>query len=266
MRQTPPDIVAAALAYIAFWLIAVLAILGAGRRWPAAGRFRGQVLAQWKPALVIAAVYLLGAAIGGQKLLNPYAIAIFCQALIGLAIAGSLAGFKPLPVVDSIRRREGILREVALLLAIAVAVVAPVLLIGSIGIDIGRQVFGEGNYTQQAADTLPMNPWQAFFALLSGAGIAEETPYRLVLVSLLWKVSRRKWLAIILGALAFGAYHLTPLNGMYRIFWQFPVSQFSASVLIGLVWGYLYTRRGYETVVLGHTFSDWLPMLLFIWA
>jgi membrane protease YdiL (CAAX protease family) len=50
---------------------------------------------------------------------------------------------------------------------------------------------------------------------------------------------------------------------MYRTFLQFPASQFLASVLIGIVWGYVYVKRGYETAVLAHTFSDWLPFLIF---
>jgi hypothetical protein len=36
-----------------------------------------------------------------------------------------------------------------------------------------------------------------------------------------------------------------------------------ASTLIGLVWGYLFIKRGYETTVLGHTFSNWLPLMFF---
>ena len=52
-------------------------------------------------------------------------------------------------------------------------------------------------------------------------------------------------------------------DGLYRIFWQFPVSQFLASAFIGVLWGYVYVRRGYETVVLAHTLSDWIPFLLF---
>ena len=30
------------------------------------------------------------------------------------------------------------------------------------------------------------------------------------------------------------------------------------------VWGYAYVKRGYETAVLAHTLSDWLPVLLFM--
>jgi len=31
---------------------------------------------------------------------------------------------------------------------------------------------------------------------------------------------------------------------------------------MGIVMGYVYLRRGYETVVLGHTLGDWVPFLL----
>jgi len=220
-------------------------------------------MVKWKPALVIAGLFVLGMGFGGRGFLNPYAIAVFCQALVGLAIASSIEGYEPLPVTSAFVQHKKISRQVILAVTISVLVVVPALLIGTIGLDIGRQIFGETNYTREAANTMPPNKWLAFFLLLSGSGIAEETPYRLVLLSFIWKVTKRKWLAIALSALVFGGYHLTPLSGMYRIFWQFPVSQFMASTLIGLVWGYLFIKYGYETTVLGHTFSNWLPLMVF---
>ena len=99
--------------------------------------------------------------------------------------------------------------------------------------------------------------------LLGGAGIAEETPFRLVLLTLIWLLTGRRNLAILVSALLFGGYHLTPLNGMYQTFLQFPLSQFLASTLIGVVWGLLYVKRGYGTAVLAHTLSNWLPFLIF---
>jgi membrane protease YdiL (CAAX protease family) len=47
------------------------------------------------------------------------------------------------------------------------------------------------------------------------------------------------------------------------VFWQYPISHFAATALIGLLWGFVYTRRGYETAVLSHTMSDWIAVLLF---
>lgn len=137
------------------------------------------------------------------------------------------------------------------------------LLIGSVGLTIGRQTFGETSRTAEAMGTFPSSKWSAFFLLLSGAGIAEETPYRLVFLSLFWRLTHRRWLAVVVAALLFGAYHLTPLDSMYRTFWQFPISQFVASTLIGLLWGGLFVKRGYETAVAGHTLSDWIPFLVF---
>ena len=263
MIQTSPDVAAVALLFVAFWQVVVLTVLIAGQYHPALRSFRNQMLLKRKPALVIAGLFVLGMGLGGRGFFNPYAIAIFCQSLIGLTIASSIEGYEPLPVTKAIVQRKRILRQVALLIAISILVVVPALLIGTIGLDIGRAVFGETNYTQEAANTFPPNNWQTFFLLLSGSGIAEETLFRLVCVSIVWKVTQRKRLAIIVAALIFGAYHLTPLSGIYRISWQFPISQFLASTLIGLVWGYLFLKRGYETVVLGHTFSNWLPLMIF---
>jgi membrane protease YdiL (CAAX protease family) len=132
-----------------------------------------------------------------------------------------------------------------------------------VGLDIGQGLFGETNYTQEAKGGFPDSKVAAFFMLLGGAGIAEETPFRLVLLTLVWLLTGRRWLAIVVSALLFGGYHLTPLNGMYLTFLQFPVSQFLASSLIGAVWGLVYVRRGYGTVVLAHTLSNWLPFLIF---
>lgn len=263
MSETPPDVAIVAISFIAFWFVIVLVILIAGRHHSTMRDFRDQMIDQWRPALVIAVVFLLGMGIGGRGFLNPYSIAIFCQALIGLAIAYRIEGFEPLPVSNAFVQRRHAMRQVVLLVVIAVLVSVPAILIGTIGLDIGQQVFGETDYTDVAQNTLPSNKWIVFFTLLSGSGIAEETPYRLVLLSLLWIITRRRWLATFLSALVFGAYHLTPLSGMYRIFWQFPISQFIGSTLIGLVWGYLYVKRGYETTVLGHTLSNWLPLMIF---
>jgi len=266
MNQTPPEVIAATLIFIAFWLVIVIVILVAGRYYPAPGRFRDRMISKWKPALAIAAIYIVSTGLGGRGILNPYAVAIFCQALIGLTIASSIEGYEPLPVAKALIQRHKVVTQVAVMLVISILVVVPALLIGTIGLDIGRQIFSEADYTQQAESTLTTlapSKWMVFFLLLAGAGIAEETTYRLVCLSFIWKLTRRKWVAILISALLFGVYHLTPLNGMYLTNWQFPISQFIASTLIGLVWGYLLVKRGFGTAVLGHTLSDWLPMMLF---
>ena len=264
MNKTDPEVIVAIFAFTAFWLMVVLVILVLGKHFPKLDQFKGQMLSMWKPALIISIIFTACQTLAGNSLINPYTMAIFCQAMLGLAIASYIPGFEPLPLSQAIHRRQKVAQEIGLLLGIALLAVLPALLIGTVGLNIGKQLFGEADYTSQAASSLlTTNKWLVFFSALGGAGIAEETTYRLVSLSLVWKLTHRKWLAIVISSMIFGAYHLTPLTGMYQIFWQFPISQFIASTLIGLVWGYVYTKRGFGTAVLGHAFSDWLPLMLF---
>ena len=261
--QTQSEVKTAHLLFIAFWVIVFLLILLLGRFFPKVRVFRTRMFAKWKPALVITILYYLGSAIAGNGFVNPYILAIFSQAMIGFALAEGIEEFQPLSITDAIVKRKKLIKQIILLIVISVLIVIPVLLIGSVGMDIGKQIFNETSNTQEAANMIVPNKLLGFFMLLSGAGIAEETTYRLVILTLLWKLTKRKWPAIILSGMLFGAYHLTPLSSMYMVFRQFPVSQFLASTLVGIVMGYLYVRRGYETCVLGHTLSDWLPWVVF---
>ena len=81
--------------------------------------------------------------------------------------------------------------------------------------------------------------------------------------SFFWRALRHARSDILLPAVAIAAYHLTPLSGMDRIFWLFPDSQLLPSPFIGLVWGYACTKRDYETAVLCHTLSNWIPFMSF---
>ena len=40
-----------------------------------------------------------------------------------------------------------------------------------------------------------------------------------------------------------------PLSAMYKVFWQFPKSQFVGTSLAGMIFGYFYMKREYETGV-----------------
>jgi hypothetical protein len=263
MEQTPTEVVVANLAFSVLWIL-IVATVGILGQWKQSVRaFRDRMIAQWKPSLTIAVLFLVGMGLGGRGFFNPYALTVFCQSLIGLTLARSIGSYEPLPVTRAIIQRERVWRSVGLMVIISLILVLPALLIGSVGMSIGRQIFGETSRTAEAMGVFPSNKWSTFFLLFGGAGIAEETPYRLVFLSLFWWLTRRRWPAIILSAAMFGAYHLTPLDSMYRIFWQFPVSQFLASTLIGVIWGYVFVKRGYETVVVSHTLSDWIPFMIF---
>lgn len=252
----------AGLAFTIFWPLVIVAILIAGQRWQSARIFKEKMIAQWKPSLAIALVSLISMGLS-TGFLNPFVIAIFCQALIGLAVARSIADFEPLTITRSLFRRERIWRSLALMFLIALGAALVGFLVGVVGAMVTATIFHEIPSTKETTGILPFSVWQGFFYFLWGAGISEETTYRLVILSFIWRWTRRSWVAIVLSAIMFSAYHLTPLSGYYRTFWQFPISQLTASALIGLVWGYTYVKRGYETAVLAHTLQDSLPLIAF---
>ncbi len=263
MQQTPPEVITAYIGSLLFWVLAVVLVWLVGSKWARFADFRDCMLRQCKPALGIAFIYVASAMLKGLNV-NWFGslaggIMTFCQALIGLALARRIAGFEALPVARAIAGRQRIARSLALMAGFALLAVAASVIAGAVGTGVARAL-GEIRHAGQSEQSSMPALWQLFFYFLAGAGIAEETVYRLVIVSLVWGLSRRRWLAIGVSGLLFGAYHLTPVSGMYLTFWQYPLTQFLSSALIGMVWAYLYIRRGYETAVLAHTLSDWLPI------
>lgn len=262
--QPAPEIITANIAFIVFWVLVVALIWLIGQRWERTREFRERMIAQWRPALGITILYLISNVFSGRSIFNVYALAIFCQTLIGLAIARSIVDYEPLKTTQMILRRERMIRTVALFVMIGVIAGIIGLLIGTFGIGIAQSIFHETNRSREAMQSFSIDKRQAFFQFLWGAGIAEETTYRLFALSFVWAMTGRRWLAICVSAILFGAYHLTPLSGNYLTFLKFPISQFVGSTLIGIVWGYVFTHRDYETVVLGHTLSNWIPVFLFL--
>ncbi len=267
MTPTPSEVIIAYLASLLLWVLAFAVIWFAGQRLPSLKAFREGMISQWKAAAVIAAVYAASVALRGPEpnlfsMLSGGAMT-FCQAIIGLGLARRIAGFEPVPVGQAIVRRERVGRNLLWMIGVALLAVAASILAGALGTGLARAL-GEIKPATQGSETALPPLWQLFFHFLSGAGIAEETVYRLVVVSLVWGLTQRRWAAMLLSSLLFGAYHLTPLTGMYLTFWQYPLTQFLSSALIGVVWAYTYMRRGHETAVLAHTLSDWLPAAVFV--
>ncbi len=261
MQQTPTDLTIRTT-FSLLWILAVIVILIAGQWWQPVQDFRDKMLRQWKPSFVVALLCMFGIIIGGKGFLPLPSIGIFCQVMIGLTLAYYIVGYEPLPVTQAVIHNEKPIEYICLMLAIALAIVIVALAVGLLGSAL-LPVFGETiNNPQGVVSVFPHNAWQSFFLLLAGAGIAEETTYRLVFLSLFWRLTHRPWVAIILSALLHGAYHLSPLDAVYRQFLDHPITIFASSTLMGIVMGYVYLRRGYETVVLGHTLGDWVPFLL----
>lgn len=267
MQKSLLEAVIGPLVIIVIPVVVVVSILVAGRYWPRAAAFSDKMRAQWKAALVIAVLYFIGIVLG----LSPVnvvgqiaaSIGFFGQALIGLAFACSIPQYEPLPVSRAIVQRRSAWKEIGLAVWLGLGLVIITMVLGGLGVMIGRAL-GEVYDTSQAASAFSANPFQVFLLLLSGAGIGEEALFRLLLLSIIWRLTGQRWLAILISALAFGAYHLSPIDSLYQVFWHYPITQFLSSVFIGLLWGFVYTWRGYETVVLGHTLSDWIPMMVFM--
>ena len=245
-----------------FWIFVLSVILVAGQTGSRAREFRDHLFMQWKPSLVIALLYIASALLGGTGVFPLYSIAIFCQALVGLALAHEIPGFEPLPVTRAELYGKHIQSVLSLLSGIMIIILAALVVNGFLG-SLLLQLFGEqtGN-PEGVASFFPSSPWRSFFLTLGGAGLYEETLFRLLCVSFVWRITHRPWTAILISALLFGAYHLSPLDSAYLQYWERPLTVFSLSTTMGLLMGWAYQKYGYETVVLGHTLGNWISLLL----
>lgn len=261
MRDIPDEIYI--MVFGMLWIVIVLSILIIGKRNKRVQSFKDKMMGMWKQSLIIAMLAYISAIIGSSSLSSLKniwtPIVLFCQCLIGFTIAKSINEYEPLPVTRAIIEHKKPWRKLASMLMFALLMTIVIVVI-----DQFLPTFGETKNSSQAIKMLPKNKWLLFFTLLYGAGIAEETVYRLIFLSLFWKLTNKKWLSVVLSALLFGAYHLTPINSMYKVYWQFPITQFVSASVGGIIFGYFYVKRGYETAVIGHTFTDWLPILIFM--
>jgi membrane protease YdiL (CAAX protease family) len=259
----PADVTAVIRITSLIWVFLTTTILVAGDWWQSVRDFRDRMLLQWRPALVIALLYALGAGIGGVGFFQLSTLAKFCQAWIGLTLAYGIIGFEPLPVKQAIVHKSNWRESIWGMLGAALVVALAALLVNGILSGVFLKLFGETMRNSQGVEsTFPSNPLQSFFLLLAGAGLAEETTYRLLCLPLFWRLTGRPRVAILLSAILFGAYHLSPLDGLYLQYWERPLTIFFLSTIMGIVMGYVYVKRGFETAVLGHTLGDWIPFML----
>lgn len=257
------------LTFNTFGFLIVVGVFLAGQRRERVRIFWEKMVKQWKAALTIALIYLVAFLLGtgftpGIFLAEVLGtVGMFCLSLIGITLAGSIGSYEALPLTQSLNQHKRPWSRLVWSLGVALLAVPAAIILGGIGTAIGHVVFHETIPANSGSSLFPMSKWMVFFQLLAGAGIIEETLFRLIILSLVWLMTGRKWLAILLSAVAFGAYHLSPLDSFYLTFWHYPMSHFLSSTFIGILWGFVYTWRGYETAVLSHTLSDWLPFALF---
>jgi membrane protease YdiL (CAAX protease family) len=98
--------------------------------------------------------------------------------------------------------------------------------------------------------------------LLIGAGLIEELLFRVGIMTLVWGWTRRWGWGLVVSALAFGLYHISPLSGISALNLERPIATVLSSFNMGLVTGVVYRYRGFETAVLVHGLGDWVIVML----
>lgn len=116
-----------------------------------------------------------------------------------------------------------------------------------------------------AAPAAATSAIEGFLASFYG-GIAEELELRLFLMTLLvWMLTlagrhRPKpalfWLAIVIAAIAFGAGHLPAAEKVWGLSGIVVFRTIALNAVGGLVFGWLYWKRGIEMAMLGHFGAD----------
>lgn len=137
-----------------------------------------------------------------------------------------------------------------------------------LGLISGVLIFTLDKYAFQESvlSVMKVLPWQGFLASFYG-GICEEIFMRLFLMSLfvfiLIKIFKRKesnpiivWVSIILISILFGLGHLPITSSVVSIT---PMVIFRAILLNGIggvVFGWLYWKKGLESAIISHFFAD----------
>ena len=231
-------------------------------------QLRQLIIKNRTPALIVSLIFFLGEAIGTLRLSGILTglcqgIVFFCLSSTGFAFAEYNRDFSPLPVTKSFAQREGRAKTTLSFLLFAVILFVLLILLGMFVPQICFAVFHEPDLRKEAVTSIPSpNKVLAFPLLLAEAGIAEESVFRLLFQSLFRCVLKLDCAAILLSSLCFALYHLSPLDSMYLVYWHFPLTQFTSVFISGIALGWFYRRFGFETVVLGHTLSDYLSVMM----
>lgn len=246
--------------YILIILLFLFILLFGGKikKW---NSYRRTMISSMVPASVIGFIYVAAYALSLLQIERGIVtgIYIFCLSSMGIAFAREVSNFEPLPVSKSIVKRKDRIRQILMMLLFSFVLAALMAIIGSFIFNACLVLFHEQSKEAQAISSLPTkNIFLLFPLLLAGAGIAEESMFRLFIQSFVWKMCKKPWVAIVLSSFCFALYHLSPMDSMYKVFWEYPLSKFTSVFFTGLVLGYFYKKRGFETVVLGHTLFDYI--------
>jgi membrane protease YdiL (CAAX protease family) len=77
-----------------------------------------------------------------------------------------------------------------------------------------------------------------------------------------WKFTRRWGWGLLVSALFFGVYHITPLSGISTFSASSPITTVLTAFSMGLIMGIIYRYRGLTTAILVHGLGDWEVIML----
>jgi membrane protease YdiL (CAAX protease family) len=181
---------------------------------------------------------------------------------LGLGAERSL-GVDLLPVF---RRREWTRIVYVLVAAFSFAMVAQLWsgIAKDIAGSIGARAFGEASLDVEGAASSfdASHPLGVLISLMVGAGLFEELLFRLGILTLVWALTRRFWVGLVVSAFAFGLYHITPLSGMDS-YLATPFAAVMTSAAMGIYMGLVYRYRGFAAAVLVHGLGDWIVVMMY---
>jgi membrane protease YdiL (CAAX protease family) len=229
-----------------------------------------------RTALRLALVVLLGATLliltslvtqdsGEGKTRLPYFIlALILIILVGTAGALAERGLS-IDLLPVLRRRQALRIIYALVSALFLAMLTffwSNLFSGVI--DSISQAAGEtASDVEAAASSFNTgNPLLLFIQLFIGAGLYEELLFRLGIMTIVWRLTRGWGWGMLVSALFFGLYHISPLSGNSTFNAASPLTAVLTSFSMGIIMGIIYRYRGLETAVLVHSLGDWLVIML----
>jgi membrane protease YdiL (CAAX protease family) len=217
-------------------------------------RATGQVVSTW----------VLLPAIVGERLVMA-AIAVWIGLTLGPKVGLAARSVSTWPSAGpGLARRLRLLLVPSLLGGILVGIAAAV---SSIWVEstLISKLSESARRAQEVAEQMPA--WKPLLASFS-AGVTEELLFRLGLMTLFaWlgaKVSRRRppaaqvfWMANFMAALLFGLIHFANVVELdIPITYEVVLHVMLVNGIAGMVFGWLYWRRGLETAMLAHFVAD----------
>ena len=190
------------------------------------------------------------------------AVLFFVIILVGLFISKKIG--LGAPIIERFVEKEDIAAHLRSIIGISIAlgIIAGLLII------IGDYIFGLFNSSDLTQIMTIPPPWQGFLVSFYG-GINEEILLRLFFMSLLiWifvKLTKSNqaspsstivWTAIILSSILFGLAHLPIVASLTMITPVFIARAIILNGIGGIIFGWLYWKKGLESAIISHFTAD----------